>query len=141
MQRKMKKECTLHSHNIEYVLRYQEGCGDRSFSAALDRIIQEHQELSCGRDEKLAELVVQMFSQKYENLFTRLRLATNATDFNTQLVIEVLNSLLLNLDINQPYQSSKVKSDVIKSSEAEIKARIAHMKQIKDNKAKQEEKR
>lgn len=140
MQRKQKKDCTLHSDNIEYVLRYQEATGEKYFSSTLDRIIREHQELSGGQEQKLAESVIQLFSQKYDNLFTRLRLATNATDFNTQVIIEVLNSLLLNLDVNQAYQSSKVKSEVIKTGETEVKARIAYMKQLKDNKTKGEKK-
>lgn len=140
MQRKLKRECTLHSDNVDYVLRYQEETGEKYFSSTLDRIIREHQELSSGQEEKLAQSIMQLFSQKYENLFTRLRLATNAADFNTQVIIEVLNSLMLNLDVSQAYQSSQVKSDVIKAGETEVKARIAYMKQLKDNKSKGEKK-
>lgn len=97
-----------------------------STTAALEKIIVEHKQYYNGLIETLSDRVIEKYNAKYEDLFTRLRLGTNAADRNAQIILEVLNSQLF-------YSAEKdmetVSTDIIKTpilagAEEAVKKRI-----------------
>lgn len=107
-----------------------------SNTAALEKIIREHERQCTDQGEQLANLVVKKIEDKYSNMFTRMRLATTMSDRNIQIVLEILNSMLIHLKIDTAYTSSMIKSNVWEESEKAVKEMIAKYKQYKDNKKK-----
>lgn len=133
-ERKVKKDITMSKDNYEYVVKYQSEKKLRSFSAALDEIVRDHKEGSGENIQNIAVAVIEKYEKKYSNLLNRLRVGVNSSDFNSQVLIELFNTLILNLDITTGYPTAEVKADPLRMSEAEVKKRIAYLKQVKDDK-------
>jgi len=132
--RKLRKECTLYNKNIEYVEDLKEKRNLRSWSAALDIIISEHRNNNGDQINAMADIIVKKIETKYSNLFTRLRLGTGTADKNSQIIIEILNSLVFNLEFTKAFTTDVVPTDIILESQDTVKKRIERYKQIKDNK-------
>lgn len=116
-------------------INYLEEFGEKNNlnqTESLERIIREHKSQSESEIDLIANKVIEKFDDKYKNLFTRLRLATNYTEKNAQVILEVLNSLIINMDYDDAYTSTLFKSKILEESEKEVKRRIAEYKQIND---------
>ena len=84
----------------------------------------------------LADCIVDKIKDRYENMFTRIRLGATTADRNSQVMIEILNSMIYALNITQCYNTDYLKTDVVRESQDIIKNRIEYYKQIKDSKLK-----
>jgi len=131
---KLRKECTLYNNNIKYVEALKEERNLHSYSAALDIIISEHRKNNGEQINAMSDIVVKKIETKFSNLFTRLRLGTGTADKNSQVIIEILNSMVLNQDLEKAFSTEVIESDIVKESKETIRKRIEHYKQIKDNK-------
>lgn len=131
---KVKKECTLYNDNIEYVKRLKEERSASSFSAALDIIISEHKKNNGEQINALADIFIQKIDEKYGNLFTRLRLGVGTADKNSQVIIEILNSMVLNQEMDRVYSTEVLEADITKESKEIVTKRIENYKQRKNHK-------
>lgn len=131
---KVRKECTLYNENLEYVKKIKEDRNVSSFSAALDIIISEHKKNNGEQINALADIVVARITEKYENLFTRMRLGVNTADRNSQVMLEILNSLIWHLEAENFYPTDKMEAEIVKESIEHVKKKIEYYKQLKDNK-------
>ena len=122
---------------IEYIDKHAEKHG-LTKTDSIEKIIREHKNQSQSEIDIIANSVIDKFEEKYSNFFTRLRLATNFTDKNTQILLEMMNSLCFSLDAKLMI-SSVLKTPVFEGAEEEITQKIAKYKQIKDNKVKNSE--
>lgn len=84
--------------------------------------------------QKCTSTILDQINNKYGELFKRTRIGINSADFNSQILIELLNTLIIGLEIDETYLTSQIKSDALIKSEESIKERIAYLKQLKDNK-------
>jgi len=132
---KKKKDCTIDEENYNYVLYLQKQECLGSFSAALDFIIKEHKQAE-NKEEIIADKIIEKLNKDYFNLLTKLRRNINAADINSQIILEVLNTLMINLEITQAYPTRDLKNNALKVGETEVKNKIAYFKQVKDNKQK-----
>lgn len=105
-----------------------------SNTAALEKIICEHQNYKGKEYDILAEKVIDLLERKYKNLFTRIRLASTMADRRTEVIVEILNSLVYHLEVEDSYNTEIMKSAIVEDSENTVKRRVARLKQIKDNK-------
>lgn len=133
---KVKKDVTIYQENFDYVKKVKEERGLSSFSAALDFIISEHKTHTGNQANAVADIIINKLNDEYSNLFTRLRLGVSTADKNSQILIEILNSIILNLNMDKAFSSDVVESTIIRESKETVKERIAYFKQIKDNKNK-----
>ncbi len=136
MSNKVRKNVTLYESNINYVNKIKIEKGFKSQSQALDYIVSEHKKINDSKSDVFVDKIIKGLKDEYENTFTRIRLGVNNADRNSQIMIEILNSMLVNLGIEQAYDTEILEADVLKESREIIKKRIARYKQIKDNKAK-----
>lgn len=121
---------------LEYLKAYKEENHLSSITNTLELIIHEHQELNLRQNEVIANSVVEKIESKYGNAFTRIRLATRTADINSQIMIEIMNSIL-NSDIDAVFVPTDIlKHDIVEKSEDKIQARIAYYKQKNDDKKK-----
>lgn len=126
----------LSDEAIQYLDNFKTEQGLPSRKAALEKIILTHKNQPAQTDQ-LAHTVVQALEDKYKNMFTRIRLGTNTADINSQVIIEILNSMLISLNIgDKSYMTRTLKSDTVARSEQEIKDKIAYYKQLNDEKKK-----
>ena len=117
-------------------INYLEEFGEKNNlnqTESLERIIREHKSQSDSEIDLITDKIIQKFDDKYKKLFTRLRLATNYTEKNVQVIIEILNRLIINMDYDDTYTSTLFKSKILEECEKEVKRRIAEYKQINDN--------
>ncbi len=105
-----------------------------SRTAAFERIVKEHQTLCTEQSEYIANSVVKKIEDKYENMFTRMRLATTMSDRNILIILEILNTLLIHGKITTAFTSNMTKASVWAECEKVVKEQIAHYKQLKSNK-------
>ena len=132
--KKVKLDITISQSTREYIDYVKKEHNLRSLSQAVDYIVQ--QERKNDNVDVLADRILEKLKDKYENMFTRSRLGVNTADKNSQIMIEILNSMIYSLGVNQCYDTDIIKTDVVRDSENIIKNRIAHYKQIKDSKSK-----
>lgn len=132
--KKVKLDITISQGTREYIDYVKKEHNLRSLSQAVDYIVQ--QERKNDNVDVLADRILEKLKDKYENMFTRIRLGVNTADKNSQIMIEILNSMIYSLGVNQCYDTDIIKTDVVRDSENIIKNRIAHYKQIKDSKSK-----
>ena len=55
-------------------------------------------------------------------------------DRRTEVIVEILNSLVYHLEAEDSYNTEIMKSAIVEDSENIVKRRVARLKQIKDNK-------
>ena len=103
-----------------------------SNTAAMERIICEHQKYQGRESDILAQKVTDLLEEK--NLFTRIRLASTMADRRTEVIVEILNSIVYHLEAEESYSTEIMKSAIVEDSENIVKRRVARLKQIKDNK-------
>ncbi len=127
---KIRKQITLSEDVIEYL----ESISGSGISKTIELIVRQHKDMNGEQMKVLANMILNMFEEKYKNMFTRIRLASNSSDINSQIILEILNSIILNSEIEQYYSTDIYESDIIKDSKKSVKDRIARLKQIKDNK-------
>lgn len=131
---KEKKELTLYKENIEYIKKVKSEQGLRSMSAAVDYIIMQHRKMTDEQTDIVAEKLLTKIEEKYKNVFTRIRLGVATADKNSQVMLEILNSIILNLSMDKMYDTDILESNIVKESKDTVKNRIEKYKQLKDNK-------
>ena len=82
----------------------------------------------------VAEKLLTKIEEKYKNMFTRLRLGVTTADKNSHVMLEILNSIILNLSMDKMYDTDILESNIVKESKDTVKNRIEKYKQLKDNK-------
>lgn len=93
----------------------------------LENIIKE-------RDEKLADDLFTRFIEKYHNYFVSLKCASSNMEKNSVLMLDAINTILMNEDYETCYPVDFIKSSVIEKSEERYKEKLSNLKQKKDNK-------
>lgn len=136
MKKGSKKTILLSEDCVEIVQRVQEEKKMNHFIDSLEFIIREYLSLS---SQGLANQIVEKLDGHYKNTFTRIRLAANAADRNSQIMLEILNTILLTysdtIDMYRPMQT--IESPVMQEAQKEVKRKIAYYKQLKDSKRKE----
>ena len=64
-------------------------------------------------------------------MFTRIRLGATTADRNSQVMIEILNSMIYALNITQCYNTDYLKTDVVRESQDIIKIELSIINRLK----------
>ncbi len=86
--------------------------------------------------DDLADVLLKKFDDKYNALFTRLRLGLRSADINSQVILRAFNNFLLlqGYQEKQYIDYTKMESPLVLLAEKSIKEEIARHKQAKDDK-------
>lgn len=106
---------------------------------ALEIVLREHRSQADGFCEALSEKLLDEFDKRYGNQLTHVRLSTNYTDRNTQVLLEMFNTMLYSFKLTAPVTSSKAKNPIWTESEKDVSLRIARYKQLNDEKKKKKQ--
>lgn len=108
----------------------------KSKTAILEEALRSYfNSMKQDENEKLAELLLKKFDEKYAAYHTRIRLGVRTAEINSQVVMEVLNTLLmLKGTKKEAFTSiSEIESPIITASKEVVKQKIEKSKQKKDH--------
>ena len=105
-----------------------------SSTEALERIVLEYDKR--GSDEALAKLLVKEMDDHYKNFFTRIRLGIRSSDINSQVILEILNTLLYSRSIPVAVFTDEKPTPVFLESQKHIQAKIKAYTNVKQGKKK-----
>lgn len=124
----------LKLETVKYIEDYRDKNNFNSLAKTMELIIDEHRSMAMNQEEAVANRVMELFEKKYGNSLTRVRLATRTADINSQVIIEILNSILYAGSLTASFVPTDImKNELIEKSEDKVKAKIAYYKQLKDN--------
>ena len=136
MSDKIQRTCRLSPQVMTIIASWAK---DHSCSSteALERIVLEHDKR--GSDEALAKLLVKEMDEHYKNFFTRIRLGIRSSDINSQVILEILNTLLYSQSIPVAVFTDDRPTAVFLESQKHIQKKIEAYTNIKQGKKKKGE--
>lgn len=84
-----------------------------------------------GNSDK-ADVIIDKVAERFDNLFTGLRLATRQSEKNTAVIIQAINTLAVKMNCDMFISTDKFTSPVVSGSEKFVKDKIAAYKQNAD---------
>lgn len=116
----IRKSISFKQSELDYVIEQSEKYNN-NFSKTLNKIILEHKELT----QQVQELTkqVQQKDDMIKHSLTRIRLASNSSDKNAQIIIELLNSIIMHLDVI-PFPTNIAKSNLLTIAEDDVSEKI-----------------
>lgn len=127
----IRKSISFKQSELDYVTEQSEKYNS-NFSKTLNKIVLEHKELTQQVEELTKQ--VQQKDDMINHSLTRIRLASNSSEKNTQIMIEMLNSLIMQLGKDIPYQTKYLKSFTLTTAEDDVSERIRKYKTKKEDK-------
>ena len=124
----IRKHFSLSENNLLFIKKIQQERHLTSESAAVNYVISEYE-----RRLTLANEVVELFNTYNESYMERLKWATQTAEQNSQVILDVLNTLLYEFQSESCISVEKLIHPVILESQTEMKKRITYFKQKKDN--------
>ena len=122
------KQYYLSEEDICYIKNYGKEKNLKD-SPGLNMILREHQQ---QRDTP-ADLISKMVIETLKNDLTRIRIAANTADRNSQVIIEILNTIVLEMDIIEPILTTEFEAPTITIARNKVKDDIERYKQIKES--------
>ena len=121
----IRKEFRLSDVELNYLQEYAETHNCTS-TTALKKIIKQHSESSENQTTKfLAKEIADSVCENLDNLLTRLRLGVNNADKNSQIIIELLNSIYAQ---NPDYFIINLKQKATQEAEEIVRKRIENFR-------------
>lgn len=101
------------------------------FEQALKQYFQNQRE----EYDRIAERFLELYEEKYKNYMTRVRLAAREADVNSQILLELANSMLfLNSAQGKDFiASDEMEHPMMQNARQFVKDRIARFKQKNDS--------
>ncbi|MBY0756288.1 hypothetical protein K5V21_12605 [Clostridium sardiniense] len=103
--KRIRKDYMFSEENLKYIQTVKEEKNLKYPSEALDLIIREHRENTDFIYKGLAKFLAEEISNEFKNELKKIRLASNSTDKNTQIILEMLNGLFIKDDIGDIFTS------------------------------------
>lgn len=124
--------------NYEYLEDYQLVNEYSNIGETLDAILEEHKELSKNNWslQYVAHTVAELVNTRLSTELNRIRLGTNNTDRNSQILIELVQGMMQNNNMEHIITTSDYKPAFMSEAEGLVQERITNLKQRKDSKIK-----
>ncbi|TES50316.1 hypothetical protein E2L07_16110 [Halalkalibacterium halodurans] len=137
-----RKNLYISEKTISYLEKVQnnilEQTGEKiSIGKVLDKICKEHEVATDKKMNDLAVMIAEHLAESLRKDLVRIRLGTNSSDRNTQVLLEMFNHLFLVNAQKDPtlYKvlatTDKIKSPMLESAEIHVKNKIETFRQIK----------
>ena len=122
---KMEKHYRLSEKNIEYIEEVKEKNHLKYNSEALELIIREHRNNSDITTEVMINLIGEKLSEKLKAELLGIKKASNESDKNTQIIIELLNGLFVKSGYKLLATTGDIKCKAIDNATEFVEKRIA----------------
>lgn len=130
---KEKKDLTLEKETVNFALQYKSEHGLRSISSAIDEIVSKYREQQNGFVDEVGKKTLEEIKKEYDEKINKISFAAKSAGFNSQVIIELLNTMIISMQIESTYLTSDIASNVLDSAQKAITERIAYYKQLKEN--------
>jgi len=124
MEIKTRKHYTLNEKEIEYINNIKEKYLLSSESLAIEKIIKEHEQFNDETQKKVIENIGKAIANNLKDYFKTIEKRTSYSDFNLQVIIEILNAMCLKNNIGKIRNSNEFKSEALEISEKYVKEKI-----------------
>ena len=122
---KMEKHYRLSEKNIEYIEEVKEKNHLKYNSEALELIIREHRNNSDITTEVMINLIGEKLSDKLKAELLGIKKASNESDKNTQIIIELLNGLFVKNGYSILATTGEIKCEAIDKATEFVEKKIA----------------
>ena len=92
---RIRKEYKMTEKNVEYIEEVKEKNNLKYSSEALDLIIREHRQNSDITTEAMIKIIAKEVSEQIKLDFKGIKKASNDTDRNTQILLEMINGFFV----------------------------------------------
>ncbi|WP_291653122.1 hypothetical protein [Clostridium sp.] len=123
--RRSRKEYRLDEKYIEYIEEVKEKNHLKYNSEALELIIREHRNNSDITTEVMINLIGEKLSEKLKAELLGIKKASNESDKNTQIIIELLNGLFVKSGYKLLATTGDIKCKAIDNATEFVEKRIA----------------
>jgi len=116
-----------------YIQDYMEEHNVKFPGDAITQICKEHEQAKQRQWslKYVTEVVTKNIHEILKDELTKIRLASNSADRNTQVLIELMNGLYFHDSIDGIITTSVQEMDAVKAAKKEVEDRISHQRQKK----------
>ncbi|ATD56267.1 hypothetical protein [Clostridium chauvoei] len=125
MANRERKIYTLSKKNVDYIEEIKEKRDLKYNSEAVDLIIREHRINSDTTTEVMMNLIGEKLSEQLKVELSGIKKASNQTDKNTQIIIELLNGLFVKSGYSILATTDDIKCEAIDRTIEVVERRIA----------------
>lgn len=122
---KIEKHYRLSKKNIEYIEEVKEKNHLKYNSEALELIIREHRNNSDITTEYMIKLIGEKVAEELKTSLIGIKKASNETDKNTQILIELFNGLFVKSGYSILSTTGEIKCEAIDKATEFVEKRIA----------------
>ncbi len=131
-----KKEILLAQNHLDYLKYFQHLRNLSSANQAIRTIIEQHQLYFSQTDGSVGQIIAAVLEEKYSELLRAIRASTQNTEINSQIVLEIFNTLFLNqfTNISHATLTSLYECEPIAQARKAVKDNLAAQRQRKFSK-------
>ncbi len=131
MANRERKIYMLSKKNVDYIEELKEKRDLKYNSEALDLIIREHRTNSDMTTEVMIKLIGERIAEQLKAELLGIKKASNASDKNTQIIIELLNGLFVKNGYKLLATTDDIKCETIDRTRKIVEERIAKQRVVK----------
>ena len=131
MANRERKIYMLSKKNVDYIEELKEKKDLKYNSEALDLIIREHRTNSDMTTEVMIKLIGERLAEQLKAELLGIKKASNASDKNTQIIIELLNGLFVKNGYKLLATTDDIKCETIDRTKKIVEERIAKQRVAK----------
>ena len=131
MANRERKIYMLSKKNVDYIEELKEKKDLKYNSEALDLIIREHRTNSDMTTEVMIKLIGERLAEQLKAELLGIKKASNASDKNTQIIIELLNGLFVKNGYKLLATTDDIKCETIDRTRKIVEERIAKQRVAK----------
>lgn len=122
---------TLNDETDSYLIEYMDEHSIRYPGEAIARICKEYrvQKENEWSIEYISEVVTKSIEETFSKDISKIRLAANSTDKNTQIIIELLNGIYFNESYENLIPTSNQEVEGVKTARELVENRITYKRQ------------
>lgn len=124
----VRKNYILSDKSLEILHQIMEERHIKTETAALEYVLLQHE-----RQQTAEERFAQIIRENFMEVLSGCRAAARATEKNTQLLLDSMNTLLIERGYWQYYSAEREPSQVLRDAEEAWKHKLGREKQVKDN--------
>lgn len=136
IKKKTPKVYNLEQEDIDILQEVMKEYGYRTQVQAVRHVIQSYKKLQNEEvhSRMVAEQILNVFAEQYKDYWKRLYSSVRATDKNASIMLDVLNTILIENDYEACIFTDVFPSPVIDGSREHLKKKIGKVKQKVDRK-------
>ena len=136
----MQKNYKLSEEDVNIIKRVKEELGVNTEVKALRHILHKYAEIELGNSQsgEIAQQVFRRFEMHYEPYWRRLYKSVRETDKAVSLITYMLNTMLLEDEIEKCIPPTLYKSPVLEEAQAYLRDDLGKRKQRKDSRTRRE---